>query len=125
MRGAGSAVFAAILLLVAGTLNIIYGFGAVGDAHFFTDSGSHYVFSSLHTWGWITVILGVIQVIAALSLFAGGTFGRVIGIAAATLGAVGAILSIGGNTPWWSLAVFAICLIVIHGLIVYGEPETP
>ena len=123
MRGAGSAAFAAILLLMAGTLNIIYGFGAVGDAHFFTDSGSHYVFSSLHGWGWITVILGVIQLTAAFSLFAGGTYGRVIGIVAATLGAVGALLSIGGAYPFWSLGVFAICLIVIHGLAVLGEPE--
>ena len=122
MRGAGSAVFAAILLLMAGTLNIIYGFGAVGDAHFFTDSGSHYVFSSLHGWGWITVILGVIQLTAAFSLFAGGTYGRVIGIVAATLGAIGALLSIGGAYPFWSLGVFAICLIVIHGLAVLGEP---
>ena len=123
MRGAGSAVFAAILLLMAGTLNIIYGFGAVGDAHFFTDAGSHYVFSSLHGWGWITVILGVIQLTAAFSLFAGGTYGRVIGIVAATLGAVGALLAIGGAYPFWSLGVFAICLIVIHGLAVLGEPE--
>jgi hypothetical protein len=125
MRGAGSAVFAAILLLMAGTLNIIYGFGAVGDAHFFTDAGSHYVFSSLHGWGWITVILGVIQLTAGFSLFAGGTYGRVIGIVAATLGAIGALLSIGGAYPFWSLGVFAICIIVIHGLAVLGEPETP
>jgi hypothetical protein len=124
MRGAGSALFAAILLLMAGTLNIIYGFGAVGDAHFFTDSGSHYVFSSLHGWGWVTVILGVIQLTAAFSLFAGGTYGRVIGIVAATLGAVGALLSIGGAYPFWSLGVFAICVIVLHGLAVLGEPET-
>jgi hypothetical protein len=124
MRGAGSAVFAAILLLVAGTLNIIYGFGAVGDAHFFTDSGSHYVISSLHGWGWITVILGVIQLTAGFSLFAGGTYGRVIGIVAATLGALGALLSVGGAYPFWSLGVFAICIIVIHGLAVLGEPET-
>ena len=123
MRGVGSAVFAAILLLMAGTLNIIYGFGAVGDAHFFTDSGSHYVFSSLHTWGWITVILGFIQVTAGFSLFAGGTYGRVIGLVAATLGAIGALLSIGGAYPFWSLGVFAICIIVIHGLAVLGEPE--
>src|SRR5690348_8481433 len=49
MRGVGRALFVAILLLIAGTLNIIYGFGAVGNAHFFTASTS-YVFASLHTW---------------------------------------------------------------------------
>jgi hypothetical protein len=123
MRGVGRAAFAAVLLLMAGVLNIIYGFGAVGDAHFFTDSGSHYVFSNLHTWGWITVILGVIQLTAGFSLFAGRTYGRVIGIVAASLGAIGALLSIGGAYPFWSLGIFALCVIVIHGLIVYGEPE--
>jgi hypothetical protein len=115
-------VFAAILLLIAGTLNIIYGFGAVGDAHFFTHN-TQYVFSNLHTWGWITVILGFIQVIAGFSLLAGGAFGRVIGIAAASLGALGALLSVGGAYPFWALAVFALCVIIIHGLVVYGEPE--
>jgi hypothetical protein len=122
MRGVGRAVFAAILLLIAGTLNIIYGFGAVGDAHFFVHNTT-YVFSSLHTWGWITVILGVIEVVAGLSLLSGGAFGRVIGIAAASLGAIGALLSVGGAYPFWSLGIFALCVIVIHGLVVYGEPE--
>ena len=120
MRGLGRAVFAAILLLIAGTLNIIYGIAAISDANFFVGNTS-YVFSSLHTWGWITVILGVIQLTAGFSLFGGGTYGRVIGIAAATLGAIGALLSVGGNYPFWSLGIFAICIIVIHGLVVYGE----
>jgi hypothetical protein len=122
MRGAGRAVFAAILLVIAGTLNIIYGIGAISDANFFT-SNTQYVFSSLHTWGWITLILGVIQLTAGFSLFGGGAYGRVIGIAAATLGAVGALLSVGGAFPFWSLGIFALCVIVIHGLVVFGEPE--
>jgi hypothetical protein len=123
MRGVGSALFAGILLLVAGTLNIIYGIAAVGNANFFVND-THYVFSSLHTWGWITIILGAIQLTAGLSLFGGGTYGRVVGIVAATIGAVGALLSIGGAYPFWSLGIFAICLIVIHGLAVLGEPKT-
>ena len=122
MRGTGRAVFAAILLVIAGTLNIIYGIGAISDANFFT-SNTQYVFSSLHTWGWITLILGVIQLTAGFSLFGGGVYGRVIGIAAATLGAIGALLSVGGAYPFWSLGIFALCVIVIHGLVVYGEPE--
>ena len=99
MRGVGRAVFAAILLLIAGTLNIIYGIAAISDAHFFTDAGNHYVFSNINTWGWITVILGVIELTAGFSLMGGGAYGRVIGIAAATLGAIGALLSIGGCPP--------------------------
>ncbi len=122
MRGVGSALFVGILLMVAGVLNIIYGIAAVGDASFFVND-TQFVFSSLHTWGWITVILGVIQLTGAFSLFAGNVYGRVIGIAAATLGAIGALLDVGGAHPWWSLGIFAICLVCIHGLIVLGEPE--
>jgi hypothetical protein len=123
MRGVGSALFAGILLLVAGTINVIYGIAAIGNASFFVND-NRYVFASLHTWGWITVILGVIQLTAALSLFGGGAYGRVVGIIAATIGAVGSLLSIGGTYPFWSLGIFAICLIVIHGLAVLGEPKT-
>ena len=122
MRGAGRVVFVAVLLLIAGSLNIIYGIAGISGAHFYDDS-TRYVFASLNTWGWITLILGVIQLTAGFSLFAGGGYGRVIGLVAATLGAVGALVGVGGAFPFWSLGVFAICLWVIHGLLVYGEPE--
>src|SRR5450755_798247 len=123
MRGLGRVVFVAILLMIAGVLNIIYGIAAVGNAHFFDNT--QYVFSSLHTWGWITIILGVIQLTAGFSLIGGGGYGRVIGIVAATLGALESLLSIGGAHPWWSLAIFALCIYILHGLIVFGEEEEP
>jgi hypothetical protein len=122
MEGTGRVVVVAILLLIAGTLNIIYGIGAVGNAHFFDKT--QYVFSSLHTWGWITIILGIIQLSGGFSLFGGGGCGRVIGIFAASLGALESLLSIGGVHPWWSLAIFALCIYILHGLIVYGDEET-
>lgn len=122
VRGEGRAAFAAILLLIAGSLNVIYGIAAISDAHFFTDSGTHYVFSSLNTWGWITLILAAIQLTGGFSLLGGNTYGRVIGIVAASLGAIGSLLAVGGAYPFWSLGIFALCVIVLHGLIVYGEP---
>ncbi len=122
VRGQGRALFAAILLVIAGTLNVIYGIAAISDANFFVDQ-TRYVFSSLHTWGWITLILGVVQLTGGFSLMTGGTYGRVVGIVAATVGAAGALLAVGGTFPFWSLGVFALCIIVLHGLVVYGEPE--
>lgn len=125
MRGAGRAVFVSILLLIAGVLNVIYGIAAVSNARFF-HNGTQYAFSaSLHTWGWITIIIGAIQLIAGASLMGGGGFGRVIGIIAATIGAIEALLSVGGAHPLWALGVFAICLWVLHGLIILGRDEAP
>ena len=117
-------MFAAILLTIAGTLNVIYGIAAIADANFWTDSGTHFVITSLHGWGWITLIIGLVQLTAGFSLFGGGVYGRVIGIAAATLGAIESLLAVGGQNPWWALGVFAICLWVLWGLVVYGEEET-
>lgn len=122
VRGEGRVAFAAILLLIAGALNVIYGIAAISEAHFFTDSGTHFVFSSLNTWGWITVILGVIELTGGFSLLSGNAYGRVIGIIAASLGAIGSLLAIAGAYPFWSLGVFALCVIVLHGLVVYGQP---
>jgi|SRR5271165_3637836 len=122
MRGVGSALFVGILLMIAGILNIIYGIAAVSESNFWVGE-TRFVFSDLKTWGWITIILGVIELTASFSLFAGNTYGRVIGIIAATLGAIGALLDIGGAHPWWAIGVFVICIVCLHGLFVLGEPE--
>jgi hypothetical protein len=122
VRGAGRALFAAILLTIAGTLNIIYGIAAIADGDFFVAGNTTYVVFDLSAWGWILLLLGVVQLTGGFSLMSGGVYGRVIGLAAASFGAVAALLGIAGTHPFWSLGIFALCLIVIHGLVVYGEP---
>jgi hypothetical protein len=119
-RGMGRAAFVAILLLIAGVLNIIYGIGAISNAHFYA-GGTHYVLGSLHAWGWITVLLGIFEGFAGVSLLKGDTFGRIVGIFAASLGAIGSLLAVGGAYPFWSLGIFALCVICIHGLMIYGD----
>ena len=122
MKGIGRAYFVGILLMIAGVLNLFYGIAAVANSSFYVNDTA-YIFSSVHTWGWITIILGVIELTAAFSLFAGNTYGRVIGIIAATIGAIGALLNVGGAHPWWALGVFALCIYCIAGLFQLGEPE--
>jgi hypothetical protein len=122
MRGAGRVLFAATLLLIVGTLNIIYGIGALDDANIFVDD-QRFIFTNLNTLGWVLIILGVIQLAGGFSLIAGNTFGRLVGIFAGSVGAIGALLAVGGSYPWWSLGIFALCVYVVHGLIVYGEEQ--
>ena len=118
----GRAAFVAILLLIAGVLNIVYGIGAIGDAHFYANE-THYVIGSLHAWGWIGVLLGIFELFAGVSLLKGDTFGRIVGIAAASIGAIVALLAVGGAYPFWSLGIFALCVICIHGLVIYGDDD--
>jgi hypothetical protein len=122
VRGAGRVVFAGIVLVIVGTLNIIYGIGALDDANYFAND-TRFVLTNLNTLGWVLIILGVIQLTGGFSLLAGNPYGRVIGIVAGSLGAIGALLSIGQNNPWWSLAIFFLCIYVVYGIIVFGSDE--
>ena len=117
MRGAGRVLFAAIFLLIAGTLNIIYGIGAIADANFYAND-TRYILTNLNALGWALIILGVIQLTGGFSLMAGRVWGRLVGIVG---GSLGAIVSMGNDHPWWNLALFALCLWVVWGIVVYGE----
>jgi hypothetical protein len=120
-RGLGRAMFAAVLLLIGGVLNIIYGIAAIGNSRFFAHN-SHYVFANLKTWGWVTLILGVLELVASFSLFGGGAYGRWFAIVVGCFAAIGALLSIPAY-PAWSLAVFAVSLWIIYGLLVFEGPD--
>ncbi len=119
VEGAGRVVLAGVLLTVGGIINVIYGISAISNSHFFT-ANAHYVFADLKTWGWITLILGVFELLAAVSLYTGGTFGRWFAIVVASLAAMGALFDMPAY-PFWSLAVFALSLWILHGLFIYGE----
>ena len=122
MRGAGRVVFAAILLLMIGTINIIYGIGALDGANIFVND-TRYVLTDLNTLGWVLIVLGIVQLTGGFSLMSGSTYGRVIGIIGGSLGAIGALLSIGGAYPWWSLGVFLLCVWVVWGISVFDPDE--
>jgi hypothetical protein len=122
-QGAGWLMFAGIMLLIAGVLNVIYGIAAIGDSRFFIDD-QKYILSNLHTWGWVTLIIGALQVGAAFSIWAGNQYGRWFGIATASLSSIGALLSIPAY-PFWSLAIFAVDILIIYGLAAYGGRHQP
>jgi hypothetical protein len=114
----GWVVFAGVMLFIVGVLNVIYGIGAIADSSFFVQD-ERYILGNLNTWGWVTLILGLLQLFAAFSLWSGGLYGRVMAILGAGLSAIGALLSIPAY-PLWSLAVFALDIIIIHQVAKYG-----
>jgi hypothetical protein len=116
--GGGWVLFAGIMLMLVGILNVIYGIAAIDNSSFFIND-TKYIISDLNTWGWVTLILGAVQILAAFSIWAGNQFGRWVGIAVAGLSSIGALLSIPAY-PFWSLAIFAVDILIIYGLAAYG-----
>lgn len=121
VRGLGRAILAAVLLMIGGILNIIYGIAGISNSHVFTQN-AHYVFGDLKTWGWVTLIIGVIELLASASLFGGGAFGRWFGVFVGAIAAIDALLAIPAY-PLLGIAIFALSLWIIHGLIIYSRPE--
>jgi hypothetical protein len=121
-KGTGWILYATIMLGFAAAMSFIWGIAAVSNSHFFV-AGAQYILSDLNTWGWITIGLGAVEVLAALSIWRGGAFGRWFGIAAAILCGLSALMSLPAY-PLWSLVFLAIAALVIYGLAVYGgKPE--
>jgi hypothetical protein len=116
--GGGWILFAGIMLMLVGVLNVIWGIAAISDSSFFVND-QRYILSGLNTWGWVTLILGAVQILAAYSIWNGNQFGRWFGIATAGLSSIGALMSIPAY-PFWSLAIFAVDILIIYGLAAYG-----
>ncbi len=123
--GSGWRVFAGIMIGLVGIFNFIDGIVTVANPHYFTIYSTgythHLVFGSLNAWGWAILILGVIQFLAALAIFAGQGWGAVVGIIVAAFSAIGQLLYLGVD-PWWSILVIAIDVLIIYGLASYGFP---
>jgi hypothetical protein len=113
-RLSGWWVFAGILLLITGMLNIIYGIAAIGHSRVFTENAV-YILLDQRTLGVAMLLVGVLEWFAAFSLWSGGEFGRWFGIVTASLNAIGALLAIPAY-PFWSLAIFALSIIIIYKL---------
>ena len=117
-RGFGWVVFAGVMIMIVGILNFIYGIAAIDESKFYV--GEHkFVITDLKTWGWIVTIIGGIQILVAAGIWARSQAARWVGVFIASLNAIAQLLFIAAN-PFLSLALFAIDILVIYGLVCYG-----
>lgn len=107
-------IFAGIMILIVGVMNVIYGIAAIDKSTFFIQDAK-FVFAELQTWGWILLVVGVIQVVAAFGIWSRRAWGRWIGIISASGNAIIQLLFIAAF-PLASLALFAVDVAVIYGL---------
>ena len=117
-EGEGWVLFAGIMIIILGVLNVIWGLAAIDDSKFFV-ANAQYVISDLNTWGWFMVVLGAVQFLSAFGIWMGNQAGRWVGILSAGANAVLQMLAIPA-APFLSLTLFTVDILVLYGLIAYG-----
>jgi hypothetical protein len=114
-------VFAVVLLLTVGFFNLIEGIAAIARSHVFV-ANAHYVIGDLRAWGWVTLILGALQILAALGILAGNQAARWLAVAVIGLSAIGQMLFLPAY-PFWALMIIAVDVVALWGLCAYGSRE--
>ena len=114
-------VFAVALLVTVGFFNLIDGIAAIANSHVFI-ANAHYVVGDLRAWGWVVLILGALQVIAAVAVLAGSQAARWFAVVVIGLNAIGQMLFIPAY-PFWSLMIIAVDVVALWGLCAYGSRE--
>lgn len=117
-RASGWLVFAASMLGIAGTFALVDGIVALARSKFYVADAT-FVFSDLRTWGWITLVLGALCVVAAFGVLSRSQFARWFGIVAAGLNGMGQFMFVQAY-PIWAMMIFAADVLVIYGLAMYG-----
>ena len=119
VEGHGLILFASVMLVIIGCFNLIYGIAAIANSHVFT-ANAHYVFGNLRTWGWITLIIGVLQLLAAAGVVAGNQLARWFGVAVLGLSAIDQMFFVPAY-PFWSLTIIAADVVALYALCAYGS----
>ena len=118
-RGYGLVLFAGVLMLVAGFWNMIYGIAAIANSHVFVGN-AHYVFGNQRAWGWVTLILAVLMLLAGVGVMVGNQAARWFGVVVVGLNAINQMFFLPAY-PFWSLMIIAVDIVALYGLCAYGS----
>jgi len=71
------------------------------------------------TWGWVHLVLGLLLVVAGFALFGGSAWARYTAVVLVVLNMVAQFVSLPA-TPWWSLVVIVLDVVILWALVVHG-----
>lgn len=116
----GWIAFAGIMLIIGGSLQALYGFFAVINDDWAVWGQEAVVLLDLTTWGWVTMIWGIVLIFVGVGLFSGNMVARVLGVIAASVSLIGNFFFLPA-APFWAIIVIAIDAMIIWAIVVHGR----
>lgn len=116
----GWGIFAAVMMMIVGGLQVVYGLIAVINDTWVVWSHRADLWLNFTAWGWIHIALGAVVFLAGLGVMTGNVVARAVAVALAGLSFIANFFFIPAY-PLWSLAVMAVDVLVIWALTAHGS----
>src|ERR1044072_2520551 len=97
--------FAAIMIIIAGSFNAIYGLVALFKDEYYTISRQGLLVFDLTAWGWILLLFGVLAVATGFALFSGPLWARIGAVALAALNVLAHMAFMSAYPVWALIAI--------------------
>ena len=111
--------FAGVMMILAGTLNSLYGLVAVVNDEWVVWTNRANMYLDISQWGWVHLLLGLVVLGCGFGVFTGNVLARTVGVIVAALSLIGNFLFIPAY-PLWAIMVIVIDLLVIWALTLHG-----
>jgi hypothetical protein len=119
---AGWIVFAAVVMVLVGVLDFFEGLIAIARGQYFVIHGYQLIVFDTTTWGWLTLIWGVVMVLAGLALWSGAGWARWFTIAVVGVNVLGQLSWLGATGyPLWTLVIISLNIVVLYALCARWE----
>jgi hypothetical protein len=119
---AGWISFAAIMMVIVGSLDFFEGLIAIVRGKYYVVSSNQIIVFNLRTWGWLVLFWGIVLVLAGLALASGAGWARWLTVFLAGVNVLGQLSFLGSSSyPLWSLIIISLNIIVIYALTARWE----
>jgi hypothetical protein len=115
--------FAGIMLVLAGTFNIISGLVALFNDTYFVVGTEGLLLFDLTGWGWLHLLIGIVAVLAGIALFTGALWARIVAVIIAMVNAIQQLLFMPAY-PVWSIIMITLDVLIIWAIIAHGDELT-
>lgn len=116
----GWITFAGIMLIIGGSLGLIFGIIAAVNDKWVVFANRGAVSLDLSTWGWVHIIVGAIVLLAGFGVFTGNILARIVGVAVAVVSLIANFLWL-PVYPVWAIIIITIDVLVIWALTAHGR----
>jgi hypothetical protein len=110
------AVFAGVLLMIAGVVNILQGITAIAKDDVYAHVGNYAFKFDTTAWGWIHLVLGILVVVVGWGAYSGATWAKITGMFIVGLAIIANFMWLPYQT-WWALILIFIDVLALWSLM--------